>query len=239
MIKVGCCGFPVGRRVYFEHFPCVEVQQTFYHPPEERTLEKWRSEAPEEFEFTLKAWQLITHEPKSPTYRRLRFQIPEEKRDRYGGFRPTDEVFKAWEVTRRAAELLRARIVIFQCPQSFRPTEEAIANMRAFFGSIDRGGLLLGWEPRGWPPREVEPLCRELELLHVVDPFQGDALWDNLIYWRLHGRGGYRYRYSDDELRELMEKLPEDRPCYVMFNNTSMFQDAKRFMALLRGDGSS
>ncbi|MHC1610664.1 MAG: DUF72 domain-containing protein [Candidatus Methanospirareceae archaeon] len=34
--------------------------------------ERWRLRAPKEFEFTVKAWQLITHEPTSPTYRKAR-----------------------------------------------------------------------------------------------------------------------------------------------------------------------
>jgi len=29
-VKVGCCGFPVGRQDYFSQFRVVEVQQTFY-----------------------------------------------------------------------------------------------------------------------------------------------------------------------------------------------------------------
>ena len=237
MVKVGCCGFPVGRRVYYQHFPCVEVQQTFYHPPAEETLKRWRQEAPSTFEFTLKAWQLITHEPKSPTYRRLRHPIPDEKKGAYGGFRPTGEVFGAWEVTRKAAKALGARIVIFQCPQSFKATSESLERMEAFFGSLERDGLILAWEPRGWPQEVVKEVCQRLKLVHVVDPFQGEAQWGDLVYWRLHGRGGYRYRYSEEELRELWGKIPQGKPCYVMFNNTSMFQDAQRFSALLEGDG--
>ena len=69
-IRVGCCGFPRARSEYYKAFQLVEVQQTFYHPPALKTVEKWRSDAPGDFEFTLKAWQLITHEFKSPNYRR-------------------------------------------------------------------------------------------------------------------------------------------------------------------------
>lgn len=32
-LKIGCCGFPVGRRQYAACFSVVEVQQTFYQPP--------------------------------------------------------------------------------------------------------------------------------------------------------------------------------------------------------------
>jgi uncharacterized protein YecE (DUF72 family) len=79
MIKVGCCGFPVKRETYYHTFQVAEVQQTFYQPPLLATGKRWREEAPPDFEFTMKAWQLITHEPSSPTYRRLRMKIPEEK----------------------------------------------------------------------------------------------------------------------------------------------------------------
>jgi hypothetical protein len=41
--------------------PAVEVQHTFYQSPQISTLKKWPKEAPPDFEFTLKAWQLITH----------------------------------------------------------------------------------------------------------------------------------------------------------------------------------
>ena len=38
----------------------------FYKPPQVKTLEGWRAEMPEGFEFTLKAWQFITHEAQQP-----------------------------------------------------------------------------------------------------------------------------------------------------------------------------
>lgn len=89
-IKVGCCGFPLRHAECYCRFDAIEVQHTFYQPAELGTLEKWRAEAPRQFEFTLKAWQLITHEPASPTYRRLKQPVPESRRSRYGAFRPCD-----------------------------------------------------------------------------------------------------------------------------------------------------
>ena len=37
MVSVGCCGFARGRSEYFAHFGLVEVQQTFYKPPQPDT----------------------------------------------------------------------------------------------------------------------------------------------------------------------------------------------------------
>jgi len=70
-VKIGTCGFGRTKRPdYVKNLPVVEIQHTFYQPPMIETLEKWRRDVPEDFEFTLKAWQLITHEATSPTYKR-------------------------------------------------------------------------------------------------------------------------------------------------------------------------
>jgi uncharacterized protein YecE (DUF72 family) len=116
-IKIGCCGFPVARRRYFEQFSTVEIQQSFYQLPTLSTAHKWREEAREGFEFTAKAWQLITHEPSSPTYRRLRRGVPEDKRKNYGSFRPTDEVFEAFEATEQFCKSLFRRDSLFPSPR--------------------------------------------------------------------------------------------------------------------------
>ena len=146
-IRVGCCGFPVSRKRYYRTFRVVEVQQTFYQPPALATATRWRGEAPPNFEFTVKAWQLITHEPSSPTYRRLKTEIPADRRDRYGSFRPTGEVMDAWKQTRTVAKTLAASAVAFQCPASFRPTRGNLHNMRTFFRGIKEREFTFVWEP--------------------------------------------------------------------------------------------
>lgn len=172
-VKVGCCGFRSAMIDYVRHFPVVEVQQTFYQPPQIPTLERWRAEAPRDFEFTLKAWQLVTHEARSPTYRRLKRRLSEAEQAQCGSFRPTAIVREAWDVTLASARALGARRILFQCPASFTPTREHVADMRGFFASIERDeGMRFLWEPRGvWGDNLVRSLGRDLDLVHVVDPF--------------------------------------------------------------------
>jgi uncharacterized protein YecE (DUF72 family) len=233
-IKIGCCGFPVSRERYFRAFGAVEVQQTFYQPPSDRLAEKWRAGAPKEFEYTLKAWQLITHEPSSPTYRKLKAPIDHSKEEFYGSFKPTDEVFAAWERTREIAGILRARIIVFQCPPGFAPSAEHKKNMRRFFSSIRRDGFIFAWEPRGaWKPDEIRHLCQELDLVPVVDPFKDDPQYGNIRYIRLHGRGGYRYKYTDEDLAALKRLTENGKETYVMFNNVFMYDDALAFEKML------
>jgi uncharacterized protein YecE (DUF72 family) len=64
-IKIGTCGFRATKEEYARQLRAVEVQHTFYQPPQIKTLERWRTSVPDDFEFALKAWQLITHAAKS------------------------------------------------------------------------------------------------------------------------------------------------------------------------------
>ena len=237
VLWVGCCGWAAARARYCEQFRTVELQSTFYQPPAVDLAERWRREVPQEFRFSLKAWQLITHPATSPTYRKLKTPLPEKTRLAVGGFQPTEEVWRAWEVTLAIARAVRAAVIVFQCPRSFRPTQEHARNLEAFFRGVGRCPHLLAWEPRGdWPQDLVRDLCTRLGLIHCVDPFAGQPVTRGVRYLRLHGRGGYRYRYSDAELDELRTKAMPDEggEAYVMFNNVWMKDDAARFLALNR-----
>jgi uncharacterized protein YecE (DUF72 family) len=235
-VRVGCCGFPIGRKDYFRQFKLVEVQQTFYKMPGLGTAQRWRQEAPADFEFSLKAWQLITHPPASPTYRRAGLKILPGAEGHYGFFRPSDEVHQAWEETRRFAQELEAKVILFQCPPSFKETPENIANMRRFFRLVKDSGFLFVWEPRGgWSEPTVKALCSELGLVHCVDPMEKEPLYGEPQYFRLHGGQHYRHRYTKEELEHLKDKLG-DKETYVLFNNLNMHHDALTFDRLMRGE---
>jgi uncharacterized protein YecE (DUF72 family) len=212
------------------------LQSTFYRPPALDLAKKWRLDVPQDFRFCLKAWQLITHPASSPTYRKLKTSLLERNRGAVGEFQPTEEVGRAWEVTLAIAGALRAAVVLFQCPASFRPTTQHVRNLEGYFRGVGVCPHLLAWEPRGdWPEDLIRDLCKRLGLIHCVDPFAGKAVTSGVGYFRLHGRGGYRYQYSDAELHELHAKVMADRSheAYVMFNNIWMKDDAARFLALI------
>jgi len=234
-VKVGCCGFPRGMKHYFSQFRLVEVQQTFYKLPRVETALRWRQTAPTDFEFTIKAWQVITHPPSSPTYRKAGLAISREKEADYGYFKPSGEVMAAWHKTREIAQAVRARIIVFQCPASFVASTENIDNMRQFFHSLAKDDFLFAWEPRGlWSDDTIINLCQELGLIHCVDPLQTKPLHGIINYFRLHGGPGYRHTYSDQELEQLRQ-MTGSKESYVLFNNITMYDDALRFTSLLRG----
>ena len=219
---------------YVRRFPLVEVQQTFYDPPADAVMARWRAMVPPAFEFTMKAWQIVTHESSSPTYRRLKRGLPDEHRGQVGSFRSTPPVLDAWRRTLECAHLLRASAVLLQCPRSFRPTSDNVARMRTFLGSVERPAGRLLWEPRGdWPAALVLELCRDLALVHVVDPVQTETVTPEQTYYRLHGTTGPRHVHTLDELRRVRD-LVADRPDpYVLFNNMPRVGDAERFLDLL------
>jgi len=56
----------------------------------------------------------------------------------------------------------QGNIVVFQCPASFRQTEQNIIRVREFFSRIDPTDLRFAWEPRGvWSEDLVLQLCEE------------------------------------------------------------------------------
>jgi uncharacterized protein YecE (DUF72 family) len=197
-------------------------------------LRRWRASAPPGFEFTIKAWQLVTHESSSPTYRRLRRPLPEEHLGEVGSFRTTEPVLEAWERTLACARLLRATAVLLQCPRSFRPTDDNVARLRAFVATVTRPDGRLLWEPRGeWPPDLVAELCADLGLVHVVDPMQTETVTPDDTYYRLHGTTGSRHVHTAAELRDVRDRVAGRPRPYVLFNNLPRVGDAERFLDLL------
>ncbi len=222
VVKIGCCGYPVSMGRYYETFDLVELNNTFYRYPRHSTVEGWRKKAPENFEFTVKAHQDISH-----NYR-LRLEDTSE----------------AFEKMKQICKILYSRILLIQTPASFKPDLLEVAE--EFFRGIERDNLTLVWETRGplWERADVRERLRkvleDLDVPHVTDPFRTMPVYvSEVAYFRLHGLGErmYYYQYTDMELRVLFEKIkPLDsggRSVYVLFNNLSMFEDALRFKNLM------
>jgi uncharacterized protein YecE (DUF72 family) len=239
-IKIGLCGFTIGMAAYAKRFPVLEVQQTFYQPPAAATMSRWRQTMPPSFEFTVKAWQLITHAHNSSTYRRLKRPLNQDERATVGSFQASAIVDEGWAVTLECAKILGATAILFQCPASFRPVAGNLQNMREFFKRIGRPpGIRLLWEPRGpWPEDVLRKICSDLDLVHVVDPFARPTVTNGYTYYRLHGTTGARHVYSDAELQRLTELIPAQGDTYIMFNNMPRVIDSRRFVTLLVSAGT-
>ncbi|NJE60165.1 DUF72 domain-containing protein [Thermococcus sp. 21S7] len=238
MIHVGTCGFCESHARYYQDFDAIEVQQTFYRILQEKTLERWRKEAPGGFTFAIKAFQGVTHPPNSPTWRRSNVKPGKE----VGLLRPTSEVLHFWRLTLREAEILGARFILIQLPKSFREREESFANAERFFEMAERGDFEIAVELRGWSEEGIKRFVREFKVIDATDPLVRIPLHSGETnYYRLHGhyengRIIYRHTYSDEELKKITERvLGWNRgESFVFFNNSDMCRDARRLRAMMK-----
>ena len=221
-MKIGCAGWgylpkkfvkPGESRLvaYARLFSVAEVNSTFYALPKTSTARAWRKSVDEvnkTFEFTVKVPKLITHVS-----------------------RFTD--FNTWERIREIAKELRARVLLFQTPRSFQDSEENVKKFVNFFSTIGKDFMYAG-EMRGWKRETIQKIFPELGIIHVVDPLKEKPIEQQRNYYRLHGLGRimYRYRFTDEDLNRL--KGIVEKNDYVIFNNIFMYDDAMRFMEMVR-----
>jgi uncharacterized protein YecE (DUF72 family) len=110
-------------RYYATQFPVVEVDSTYYTPPNEANSERWVARTPEGFRFDVKAFSLLTQHPTRPTalYKDLRPET--EKKNVYAKDLEPKVVDEVWERFLSALAPLheagKLGAVLFQFPQWF------------------------------------------------------------------------------------------------------------------------
>jgi uncharacterized protein YecE (DUF72 family) len=239
MIKVGCCGFPVSKKKYYESLKVVEIQQTFYKLMDEKTIKKWRKEAPNDFEFTFKAFQGITHPAKSPTWKKSGISKEELKKiEKYVGELKWNKITSEyWNKMIEYSKILNSKIIVIQLPTSFKDEEKNIKNAVEFFENA-RDKVKIAVELRGWKEENKRKICKEFDLIDVVDlNISEPSYYKDVVYSRLHGKYEnnkiiYKYDYSKEELKKIKEKAKKYKECYIMFNNVYMFKNALEFINL-------
>jgi len=209
---------------YAEIFDCVEVNSSFYQYHRESTYRAWRSAVGDEFSFALKAHRDITHVHRMSL---------------------NEQVLESLDRMAKACEALAADVLLFQTPASFRYSPESLSLVRELLQNVDLRGVPLAWETRGESWRtseareELEKVLSETETTHVVDIFRDRPVYTGkLAYFRLHGLGKkmYDYKFTDQDLARLSELIEPylDRPGFLFFNNYEMYDDASRFLRVIR-----
>lgn len=169
-------------RYYAERFATVEINNTFYRMPAESMLERWVTEVPGSFAFTLKAPRRITHE------KRLREAEPDVA-----------------EFLRRA-HLLGDKLgaLLFQLPPYLK---KDLPRLKDFLAAIPPGErVAMEFRNESWQDDEVyETLRARGAMLCVTDTDEGDT-----PFLATSDRGYLRLRrthYDDDELRVWIEHI--------------------------------
>ena len=110
-------------RYYAEQFPLVEVDSTYYTPPNERNSELWAARTPAYFRFNVKAFSLLTGHPTrvSAIYKDLRPEVT--KANVYAKDLDVTVVDEVWERFLSALAPLhdagKLGALLFQFPQWF------------------------------------------------------------------------------------------------------------------------
>jgi uncharacterized protein YecE (DUF72 family) len=224
---------------YAQNFPVVEVDATYYSPPNERNSDLWAARTPDGFTFNIKAFSLLTQHPTrvAALYKELRPDT--DKRNVYLKDLEPAAVDDVWE--RFLAALLPLRdagklgAVLFQFPQWF-PIGKA--NKRYILECQERCRahdvrICVEFRNKTWLSDdnrdETLDFLRSYSVPYVcVDMPQGHAssvppvvaaTASDLAVVRFHGHSDkwesrdiyerFGYLYSEDELKEWAPKVRE------------------------------
>jgi len=217
-------------RFYARYFNTVEVNSTFYGPPEAPTTRTWTTKTPDDFRFSIKLYHKFTHPQlfASSTGRDPKL-TPADFAEFRAGIDPLAEAGKLGPL-------------IAQFPASFKRTDESL-------GRLDE--LLVGFAPfpvvvelrhRSWTASdEVATLMRAhgASWAHIDEPRFRTSIRDipdvgPYPYFRFHGRNfttwwkgdrdaRYDYLYSLEEQAELAQRITSvartAQDTHVTYNN--------------------
>jgi uncharacterized protein YecE (DUF72 family) len=169
-------------RYYAEHFPTVEINNTFYRMPAESMLAQWAEQVPNRFVFALKAPRRITHE------NRLR-----------------ESETNVAEFLRRASVLgSKLGVLLFQLPPFLKKDLPRLLDFLALLPT-DRQ-VAFEFRNASWQDDEVyEALKSRAAILCVTDTDEGDTPFvatSDCGYVRLR-----RTHYDDGELRAWVAQI--------------------------------
>jgi uncharacterized protein YecE (DUF72 family) len=229
---------------YASQFPLVEVDSTYYTPPNERNSQLWATRTPDGFTFDIKAFSLLTQHPTrtSAIYKDLRPET--EKRNVYLKDFGEATVDQIWERFLGALEPLhtagRLGSLLFQFPPWFgisRRNKHYILECKRrgepYRMSVElRNASWMSEDNRG---ETLDFLASYAVPYVVVDMPQGHrssvppvvAATSDLAVVRFHGHSDkwdskniydrFGYLYSEDELREWAPRVEQlaEQACVV------------------------
>ena len=190
-----------GWLAYFSaRFPTVEVNNTFYRLPEERSFDRWRDGTPDGFVITVKASRFITH------IKRMK---------------DADEPLQTfWERAHRLGPKLGP--VLFQFPPRFRADHD---RLRAFC-SLLPGEMRAAFEFRdaSWETAATYEILDDAGAAFVLadwpDYTPPDVVCGGWSYVRFHKGGPLRTGYSRTKLARWADRIAATGgDTYVYFNN--------------------
>ncbi len=159
-------------------------------------------------------------------------------------FRLNEKAFARWQKFKNLFSPLDDFIdfYLFQMPPNFSP--KLLSRVFEFFEKTGLNGRF-AFEPRHidfWHENVISEIIEKGIIFVSVDAPDLPRTIINcsgVIYLRIHGRTAwYSHYYSDEELKEIAEKILQQSPekVYVFFNNDhAMLENAQRLWEILKG----
>jgi len=227
--------YPKGKIVeleyYAQFFNTVEVNSSFYRPPNQNMVRNWVRRTPPDFLFAVKLWQKFTH-PKM--YKEATGE------DAIVLQSDVDEFLDGLEPLISAGKL---GALLAQFPPSFRSDEHGKQILSAIIGILGRYRLAVELRHRSWSDDEATArLLRDNNVawVQIDEPkFKSSVARDlpltsDMAYFRFHGRNAetwwkgnsetrYKYLYSPEEIEQLSARVQsaseQTRLLFAFFNN--------------------
>jgi uncharacterized protein YecE (DUF72 family) len=229
---------------YAEHFDTVEVNASFYRPPDPKTTRGWVQRTPGTFDFSLKLFQKFTH---PAMYRQSTHGAPAADPD----------ASSVPEVSMADVDAFKASIepialggklgaLLAQFPPSFRDTPDARAYLEWLIQAFGNYPIAVELRHRSWSDHVGQTLGLLNDLgaawVQIDEPKFRFSIQQNhlpnlrgLYYMRLHGRNAekwwthdhpderYNYLYSPGELQHISDTIANVRrlvqKIYLYLNN--------------------
>ncbi|MDA5388165.1 DUF72 domain-containing protein [Loigolactobacillus backii] len=223
---------------YSEFLPCVELDTPFYGIPRQSSFAKWAQETPEQFQFIVKANQVMTrHRDYQET-----------------GAPSVEAVFQQFkDNSQPLVEAGKLKTILLQFPPYFGVSRENILYLQQVRQFLPDLPLAVEFRNKTWYEeiylKRTLNLLRQFAYSHVIVdepqtpagsvPYYPVATNDDLAVFRLHGRNfsgwanqdrNWRsqrtlYRYRESELQALVPDIQRlaatTKEICVIFNNNS------------------
>lgn len=200
-------------KYFTKHFKTVELNNSFYRLPSEKTFLIWRKTTPPDFLFAIKVSRFITH------------------------FKKLNQCREQWKIFLKRASILKSKLgpFLFQLPPNWKINPNRFKSFVEMIEESDSDSrFVFEFRNPSWFSSDVVRFLKNYENISICltdspDWPKGPEVENKFVYFRMHGgRILYNSNYPEKELREMAsrignyQKRKSDVYCY--FNN-----DAKGF----------
>jgi uncharacterized protein YecE (DUF72 family) len=227
--------YPAGRiyelEYYSQFFNTVEINSSFYRPPETGTVFNWARKVPAGFLFTMKLWQKFTHPKMFQAATGDTAVIAQADVDLFR---------KCLEPLAKAGKL---GALLAQFPPSFQNGDAGRRILGGIANAFGQYPIAVELRHRSWsddPDTAVFLRQHNMAWVEIDEPRTGSSvastvpLTSDMAYFRFHGRNAkdwwsgnvetrYRYLYDGAEIGQLADRIEAVRGrtklMFAFFNN--------------------